>query len=182
MAPGGLEAAAVPRPDRGPALDGMRGFAVLAVMAVHLGDPHLLPGGGLGVDVFFVISGFLITSILIGEGGHTGGVRFSAFDVRRALRLFLALADRGAVWSAPTLPGIPYIVAYVGNCFRAFSDGLLPLGALGQTWSLAVEEQFYLLWPIVFVFGMARWRNRRTAALVLAGAAVLVMVYRAVAL
>jgi peptidoglycan/LPS O-acetylase OafA/YrhL len=179
---------------RWPALDGMRGVGILAVMVVHLGDPHLLPGGGLAVDVFFVISGFLITSILLGEEAKSGRVRCGMFYMRRALRLFPALAvvlavvtgiallDRGALWSRPTLAGLPFIVGYVGNWFRAFSSGVLPLGALGQTWSLAVEEQFYLVWPLVFVLAFSRLRDRRKAAIILASIAAVVMAYRVVAL
>src|ERR1700677_2490575 len=178
---------------RWPALDGLRAFAVLTVMAAHLNDPTLFPGGGLGVDVFFVISGFLITSILLGEQDKRGRVGFGAFYARRALRLFPALVvvlavvavvcatDSHIFLAHETLAGIPWIVLYAGNWLRAFSHAA-SLGVLGHTWSLAVEEQFYLIWPVIFVFGIGRIGDRRRAAALLVSAALAVMAYRAVVL
>jgi peptidoglycan/LPS O-acetylase OafA/YrhL len=178
---------------RWPALDGLRAFAVLTVMAAHLNDPHFFAGGGLGVDVFFVISGFLITSILLGEQDKRGRVGFGAFYARRALRLFPALVvvlavvavvcatDSHIFLAHETLAGIPWIVLYAGNWLRAFSHAA-SLGVLGHTWSLAVEEQFYLIWPVIFVFGIGRIGDRRRAAALLVSAALAVMAYRAVVL
>jgi hypothetical protein len=111
------------------ALDGMRAFAVLIVMVYHTGIAHVAPGGLLGVDVFFVLSGFLITTLLIGEAEYSGGlVDLSAFYARRALRLFPALAyvivfsvalvvglGRMSSFRHETLSWLPFTVFDSGN-------------------------------------------------------------------
>jgi peptidoglycan/LPS O-acetylase OafA/YrhL len=181
---------------RWPALDGLRAVAVLAVIVYHFG---LLPGGYLGVDLFFVLSGFLITSLLIREWDSRGGrISFRDFYARRILRLFPALSCVIAVTivlvvfmklSRPsmdrpfvtgTLEGLPWVVAFAGNWARALDPAsfLGSLGLLGHTWSLAVEEQFYLLWPALFVLLMRRGLSRGGAALSLALIAVAEMAYR----
>jgi peptidoglycan/LPS O-acetylase OafA/YrhL len=169
---------------------------VLAVILYHI---DIFQGGYLGLDLFFVLSGFLITSLLITEWDAYSRVSFRDFYARRALRLFPALgcviaasviagvilvmtrgpADRAYVHA--TLDAIPWVVAFAGNWVRAFDSHALigSLGALGQTWSLAVEEQFYLLWPILFVLVMRRRMRRDRIALVLAFLAVAEMIYRA---
>jgi peptidoglycan/LPS O-acetylase OafA/YrhL len=148
-----------------PALDGVRAFAVLAVIAFHsLGS---LPGGYFGVDVFFALSGFLITSLLVAEWSGHGTVSLRGFWARRARRLlpalFLMLTAVGvvaAVW--PRVLGNPqllgdalatvfysanwHLIAQHANYFSATST---TQSALLPTWSLAIEEQFYLLWPVV---------------------------------
>jgi peptidoglycan/LPS O-acetylase OafA/YrhL len=179
-----------------PALDGLRAVAVLAVILYHI---DIFQGGYLGLDLFFVLSGFLITSLLITEWDARSRVSFRDFYARRALRLFPALGcviaasviagvilvvTRGSVDRAyvhATLVAIPWVVAFAGNWVRAFDSNALisSLGALGQTWSLAVEEQFYLLWPILFVLVMRRRMRRDRIALVLAFLAVAEMIYRA---
>jgi peptidoglycan/LPS O-acetylase OafA/YrhL len=142
---------------RQPALDGVRGLAVLMVMAYHFGLP--LPAGGLGVDVFFALSGFLITSLLLAERDETSTIRFGAFYARRARRLlpalFMVLAAFAVVHHLfHMLPlGIPlrYAVLFVvffAADLLALVQGTPALNALNPTWSLAVEEQFYLFWPI----------------------------------
>jgi peptidoglycan/LPS O-acetylase OafA/YrhL len=178
-----------------PALDGLRAVAILGVILYHA---RVLPGGFLGVDVFFVLSGFLITSLLISEWDERGGVSFRDFYARRALRLFPALGcvivaalllfgslavtgnpgERSFAWS--TLDAVPWVVAFAGNWARALDPSALfgSLGALGHTWSLAVEEQFYLLWPAVCVLLMRRRLNRGRLALGLALLALAEMVYR----
>ena len=168
----------------------MRAVAVVGVMFVHFDQRWLLPGGGFGVDVFFVLSGFLITSLLIGEWDNGGGrIRFRNFYARRALRLFpalgctivlavaLAVIFGGAIGHA-TLVGLPWVLLYVGNWARAFNNAAL--GSLGHTWSLAIEEQFYLLWPAMFVCISRRGFRRDRVALSLALLAVTVMIYRVV--
>ena len=163
------------------ALDGVRGAAVLAVLLFHGGH---LEGGFLGVDLFFVLSGFLITSLLLVEMRGTGRVRLTAFWARRARRLlpalFLLLAGvalyaafvaapeemhriRGDAWAT---------LAYVANWrfivsgFDYFALFTAP-SPLNHTWSLAIEEQFYVLWPLVMVgvlaFGRARGRTDAVA-------------------
>jgi peptidoglycan/LPS O-acetylase OafA/YrhL len=151
-----------------PALDGVRGIAVAAVILGHAGIPFMR-GGFLGVDVFFVLSGFLITRLLLDEWVTTGGIRLSQFYVRRALRLFpalLLLLDvyavyfffvRGYFLDGPQGPmWKPFAAAllYLGNWVRAY--GLFSLDILDHTWSLGIEEQFYLLWPSALALLLAR--------------------------
>ena len=138
-------------------LDGLRGVAVLAVMVYHGG---LIRGGFLGVDVFFALSGFLITSLLLEEHGATGTVDLRSFYARRALRLLPALLVFLVFCVGSLLVNLPpqhwplvgwYVLPvlfYVANW--AGIHGML-LEIFGQTWSLAIEEQFYLIWPVVLV-------------------------------
>jgi peptidoglycan/LPS O-acetylase OafA/YrhL len=177
-----------------PAFDGLRAVAAVAVLGFHTG---VLRGGYLGVDVFFVISGFLITSLLIGEHDRNGRISFQGFWARRALRLLPALgcvlvaANVLAVLldAAGGLPGrevargtfvsVPWVLCFAANWGQAF--GLAPAGdTLGPTWSLAVEEQFYLVWPLVLAWLLRRGVSRARAAGVLAGLAAADMAYRAV--
>jgi peptidoglycan/LPS O-acetylase OafA/YrhL len=98
-----------------PALDGLRAVAVIVVIIFHLKIPHLLPGGYVGVDVFFVLSGFLITSLLIAEwASQQGHISFWGFYIRRALRLFPALSC--VIVAAAALAGI---VEVAGVCVAA---------------------------------------------------------------
>ena len=142
-----------------PVLDGVRGIACLMVMAVHLSAlgakqaPGVLPNGFLGVDVFFVLSGFLITSLLLQEWSHTQDISFRRFYARRALRLLPALyffvailVVVGAVlgWNVAFGPK-PWLA--LGSTLFYFSNWVHDIGRLSITWSLSVEEQFYLLWP-----------------------------------
>lgn len=140
-----------------PQLDGLRALAVFAVLVHHL--PLGLNGGGyIGVDVFFVLSGYLITRILRQEVVATGTVSVSGFYVRRVRRLLPALvfflAAIGVYWwlrpDAPahdeTVAAIPLSFVYAAGWCKALG---VSLGALAHTWSLAVEEQFYLLWPLL---------------------------------
>jgi peptidoglycan/LPS O-acetylase OafA/YrhL len=178
-----------------PALDGLRALAVLAVIAYHSGVLH---GGYLGVDVFFVLSGFLITALLRREWDSRGGlIRFRDFYARRMLRLFPALGcvvvasivlaavmeAAGGVEEQPyahaTINAVPWVGTFASNWAIAFN--LSSLGSLAQTWSLAVEEQFYILWPGLFVFLMRRGYGRDRLALWLTVAAMAETVYRAAA-
>jgi peptidoglycan/LPS O-acetylase OafA/YrhL len=139
-----------------PALDGLR--AILIVMASHYGGDGFIPGG-FGVTLFFFISGYLITSILIGEMETTGTISVSDFYIRRFFRLAPALL---AMIAAVTLlfdlivgsPYIPQLLAalfYAMNYYQIF-DGASPM-PLGVLWSLAVEEHYYLIFPALFVLG-----------------------------
>ena len=172
-----------PRGPRGlgyrPALDGVRGLAVLAVVAFHLGAPWLR-GGFIGVDVFFVLSGFLITALLLGEYGATGRLDLPAFWARRARRLLPALLllllvlGAWAAWLAPpetaaALRGDALAaLLYVANWrFVATGESYLASTApspLLHTWSLGVEEQWYLLMPLLLV-AVLRLRGGRTRVL-----------------
>ncbi len=158
-----------------PALDGLRAIAIAAVVGYHAFDWPA--NGGFGVDLFFVLSGFLITTILIEEHRRTGAVSLIAFYRRRAYRLLPALVVMLAVFAAVTTAagdmngdaagGIAAGLTYVMN-LGVVSD--VPF-SLTPLWSLALEEQFYLVVPPV-LFGVLRGRVRLALAVVLAAAAV----------
>lgn len=167
-----------------PSLDGLRGVAVVAVIAFHADLPWAA-GGFLGVDMFFVLSGFLITSLLRSEHTRDGAVSLRGFWTRRARRLLPALGFLclgilvfGLVRSDhPSLTGLQgdmlSSLGYVAN-WRFISQGGSYFGAfapspLQHLWSLAIEEQFYLLWPLAFLVIV---RLRRPAVFVAAAAAV----------
>jgi peptidoglycan/LPS O-acetylase OafA/YrhL len=154
-----------------PALDGLRALAVGAVLLYHADMPWL-PGGFLGVEIFFTLSGYLITTLLLAEWGVGGRIDLAAFWLRRARRLLPALFILIAGVMAFAVLLLPDEVArlrgdalaavgYALNWRLVFEQrpyfetvGRPPL--LQHLWSLAVEEQFYLLWPLVFVAGMRR--------------------------
>jgi peptidoglycan/LPS O-acetylase OafA/YrhL len=165
------------------ALDGVRAAAVLAVMAFH-GGVTRVTGGFLGVDVFFCLSGFLITSLLLGEVRDTGGIRLGAFWARRARRLlpalFLVLCFVGLyAWLAAPAGQYPGLrldslatLFYVANWHFvlakvSYFQAALPSSPLTHTWSLAIEEQFYLVWPLV-VLGLVRLRRASATTTLLA--------------
>lgn len=136
-------------------LDGLRGVAILLVMAAHV---FLAPGGFLGVDIFFVLSGFLITSLLLEEWQQSGFLRLKRFYLRRALRLVPAFATLllicvlSSLWlSSGAEQRALRREVVVAACYLANWPDLhrtfMPV--LGHTWSLSVEEQFYLLWPLL---------------------------------
>jgi peptidoglycan/LPS O-acetylase OafA/YrhL len=170
-----------------PALDGVRAFAVAGVLAYHLGFGWA-SGGYLGVDLFFVLSGFLITTLLLEEWAGTGGIRLGAFWARRARRLlpalFLVLAAIALYVVLEGQFGPPGSTAqidlgglrgdalatlfYFANWHAIFAHQsyfaqFLSPSPLGHTWSLAIEEQFYLLWPLVLIvllrLAKGRWRR-----------------------
>ena len=131
-------------------LDGIRGLAIILVVIAHAFPETFAGGGAPGVSLFFVLSGFLITSLLLGEIETSGRIDLKKFFGRRALRLapalivYLSVAAIAEGWSSvwPSL-------LYLGNYAQiAGSD----VGVNVHTWSLAVEEHFYLLWPVLFVF------------------------------
>ena len=151
-------------------LDGLRALAVLAVLVYHA-DAALLPGGFLGVDLFFVISGYLITRLLLTELRATGGVDLAGFYLRRMFRLLpavLVLLTAIAIgcltlWrdELPTLRGsLLSTLTYSGNWWLIDShqsyfvaSGRPPMTQ--QLWSLAIEEQFYLIWPLFLLIATA---------------------------
>lgn len=149
-----------------PALDGLRGVAILLVLGYHAFGGQV-PGGAHGVTLFFVLSGYLITRRLVDETDSTGRVAFGAFYWRRALRLLPALLL--FVGSYLIIGGAAsnaiYTLTYTAN-FHEASGG--SLGVLDHTWSLAVEEHFYLLWPIIIAVTR---RRVLTVGLLFAGAA-----------
>ncbi|MEV4759719.1 acyltransferase family protein [Micromonospora sp. NPDC049559] len=162
-------------------LDGLRAIAVTAVVLYHL-FPALLPGGFVGVDVFFVISGFLITTLLLAEHARTGRVRLREFWVRRARRLLPALfLVIGVASSVALLVGGDVLVGLDRQIVGAgtFTNNWLEMAAgsdyfdattlhvFTNFWSLAVEEQFYAVWPFVVVgllgLPVLAWRHRAGA-------------------
>ena len=157
-----------------PGLDGMRALAVVAVILYHTNNGWL-SGGFIGVEVFFVISGYLITLLLIGEHEKTGRIDLKQFWLRRARRLlpalFLMMAMLmiySAIFERDTLGklrgDVIAGVAYVTNWYQIWTGAgytaLLDFAPLRHLWSLAVEEQFYLLWPLIMLALMRLGRRR----------------------
>lgn len=162
-------------------LDGIRALAVASVVLFHAGAAFL-PAGFLGVDVFFVVSGFLITALLVAERERAGGIALADFWKRRAKRLLPALAAlligttvfAAAVYQDQLLDQLREVVAaaaYLTNwdlILRdvSYFDQFERPSQLRHLWSLAVEEQFYLLWPLLFFAVLrlagARWLRRLT--------------------
>ena len=157
-----------------PDIEGLRAIAILLVVAAHAGVPWLR-GGFVGVDLFFVLSGYLITGLLLQEVGDHGRIRFGAFYARRlqrllpALLLMLALVSLAALLIVPPSQqpfqaiGGATAAVWLSNVHFA----LLHLDYFGpgadsnlflHTWSLGVEEQFYLLWPLLLFFTLGAWR------------------------
>jgi len=144
-----------------PALDGLRGVAIALVVAFHaFGWPR---GGTLGVDLFFVLSGFLITALLLEEHETTGRIAIRSFYFRRARRLLPALAvllasfllvgiaaAAAGSFEPRIFVGIGAAVTYSSNIVVAASPSTVPAG-LVHLWSLAAEEQFYFVWPLVLI-------------------------------
>jgi peptidoglycan/LPS O-acetylase OafA/YrhL len=138
-----------------PQLDGLRAIAIFAVLARHLFESHFR-GGWVGVDIFFVLSGFLITSILINEQATTGTISLKNFYGRRALRLLPALLVCIALTGALTFAGLTsfknsaeFAQAAIPALFYFSNFTTADMGVLVHTWSLSVEEQFYLAWPVI---------------------------------
>jgi peptidoglycan/LPS O-acetylase OafA/YrhL len=162
-----------------PGLDGLRALAVLAVIAYHeqLG---WAPGGLLGVGVFFTLSGYLITDLLLGQWARSGALNLGDFWLRRARRLLPALfvmlavvtawvtiaspsrlaSLRGAVAAAATYSSNWFFIYTHSSYFARFA----PPGPFDHLWSLAVEEQFYLIWPWLLLAGVYFLRGRRPGA------------------
>ena len=140
-----------------PALDGVRGIAILAVLAVN-SLLAFFPGGFIGVDIFFVLSGFLITSLLMDEWSSSGEISLKRFYARRALRLLPALFVMligsclyGLLFQSREMATVTWREAFW--VFFYFANWMLTtrhqVGSLDHCWSLSVEEQFYLIWPIL---------------------------------
>ncbi|WJN59949.1 acyltransferase family protein [Pseudomonas sp. SO81] len=160
-----------------PDIDGLRAIAVLAVVLFHI-DASLIPGGFAGVDIFFVISGFLITGNIIKDAGSARGFSWAEFYRRRALRILpvlfvvllvallvghsvllpedlsaLSYSSLAAVFSAANV----YFTYFLDTSYFADDSNLQPLLHL---WSLGVEEQFYLFWPVILLALLTRFTRR----------------------
>jgi peptidoglycan/LPS O-acetylase OafA/YrhL len=166
-----------------PGLDGLRAVAVLAVIAYHLGVPWA-PGGMLGVGVFFTLSGYLITDLLLSHWRRVGHLDLAHFWLRRARRLlpalffmlavvsaWVAIADAGQLetFRRQALGAILYFsnwaaIVQHGSYFARFAPPL----PLDHLWSLAIEEQFYLVWPWLLWLGLWAARRHQLAAMTLA--------------
>lgn len=148
-----------------PELDGLRGVSILLVFIHHIYHPFV-PGGFLGVDIFFVLSGFLITSLLLQEFHQTDTINLRNFYLRRCLRLmpavcffilcvtFYALLFESPAAFAQTSQAALLTLIYVSNWFYAFGWASAN-NALGVTWSLAIEEQFYLVSPLILSLALS---------------------------
>src|ERR1044072_4276756 len=152
-------------------IDGLRAAAVLAVIAYHA-YPSIVPGGFVGVDIFFVISGFLISSLIL-KGLQTGDFRFTEFYARRIRRIFpaltlvlittlslgwyLLLTDEYIQLGKHTLGSAAFGPNFVFLKEVDYFDRIAELKPLLHLWSLGIEEQFYILWPFVLVL---LWRRR----------------------
>jgi peptidoglycan/LPS O-acetylase OafA/YrhL len=156
-------------------LDGLRALAVLAVIAYHL-NLSFAPGGLLGVGVFFVLSGYLITDILLSEWRRSGRIDLKDFWLRRARRLlpglffmlvivtaWVTLFDQSLL--SKMREDVLAAVLYVSNWWLIFHHvsyfaSFGPPSPLGHLWSLAVEEQFYLVWPLLLILGLRKMPRR----------------------
>lgn len=137
-----------------PGLDGIRGIAILLVLTWHAWVVPYPPVGTAGVTLFFVLSGYLITRLLLEERARSGTIDLAAFWTRRAVRLLPALV----LMVALTLPfrldqwwSAGWALSYVGNWWWAAGNDS---GMYGFTWSLAIEEQFYLVWPVLILMSL----------------------------
>ena len=176
-----------------PVLDGIRALAVLLVLIHHVefiqpGIPTVLRGGFLGVDLFFVLSGFLITSLLVEEFDNCGAISLPRFYMRRILRLLPAVMVVlafsvlvGAIISFTVIGLTPLrfasIIGYFTNWVRAAESPHLWI--LAHFWSLAIEEQFYLIWPVIFWGLLRRNLSQRTILLIVVGGVIASIVWMA---
>jgi peptidoglycan/LPS O-acetylase OafA/YrhL len=160
-------------------LDGLRAIAAFMVVFSHFGIS--LVSGGAGVLIFFVLSGFLITWLLLRENDEFGTVSLRKFYMRRSLRIFPAFYCYAAVLFSVLMirhtrivwPQALAALFYVGNYYQALNGD--PNTGFSHTWSLAIEEQFYVLWPITFL--LLR-RNYKRMSQYLAGAILAIWIYR----
>ena len=150
------------RPEDRPDLDGLRAVAVGLVILTHAKWPWVNNGGDAGVTAFFVLSGFLITTILVSQQERTGRIDIVAFYRRRIIRLapallgllgFTLVLGVAIGWATQWQVGIASCLVYVSNWVQVANVNIDPLG---HTWSLAIEEQFYLVWPAVLILARGR--------------------------
>jgi peptidoglycan/LPS O-acetylase OafA/YrhL len=170
-----------------PELDGLRAIAILLVLVHHAGV-NAIAGGQIGVDIFFVLSGFLITSLLLRERERFGRVDLKNFYIRRALRLMpalmlllacvaaLAVVTKSGAELRRTLESIGIALLYLSDI--ALSFGWAKMGSLEHTWSLSIEEHFYLLFPPVLVLLLSKGVSKRVIGMMLGGLIILISFHR----
>lgn len=171
-----------------PGLDGLRAVACLAVMMFHAEILHMT-GGFLGVTVFFTLSGFLITSLLLDELRTSGRIDLRGFwrrRVHRIIPLFWFVSFSMAVWAVlthtyvrGTITGAIGSLTFLVNFLNIGGiGGATNAGTLGANWSVAIEEQFYLVWPVALLFLWRRFRSERILAGIVLGLAVALAAHR----
>ncbi len=164
-------------------LDGLRGFAILIVLLEHWwGLKQILPfGGAVGVNIFFVLSGFLITEILLQQRDAPVGAALKNFWWRRTLRIFPVYYVYLAALLLLAVPGawtlLPWSSTYSLNIYASIGGERVPR-LMSHLWSLGVEEQFYLLWPMVVLMTPDRWLKRSIFALPFVGLFVRIFVFQ----
>ena len=175
-----------------PSFDGLRAVAVLLILAWHIeadyapvAQQRWLKGGYAGVDIFFVLSGFLITSILIRQREQSEPVGLGSFYIRRALRLLPALfafVIVQAIWASaigvPASKEFPSILSVIFYYSNLVHTAALSAPGMGHVWSLQVEEQFYVLWPVFLVVCLALTRRRAVTAVLTGGLILGIVAYR----
>ena len=177
-----------------PAIDGLRAVAVIAVMFYHLGFTWI-PGGFLGVDLFFVISGYVITRLLLDSIAQSGGLDLRGFYIARARRLLPALifmlvstTIAIGIWAPDTIKRLlidtPFSLTGTMNWWlvahhQDYFDTIGRPPLLQHTWSLAVEAQFYLLWPLILYFILKQFGKRHIplASLLIAAASGIALLF-----
>jgi peptidoglycan/LPS O-acetylase OafA/YrhL len=174
-----------------PALDGIRGIAILLVIGRHYFQFPF--GGGYGVDLFFVLSGFLITSLLLAEHAEKGSISLRGFYSRRARRLlpalfamlacYLVIAAAGRDPTTDFRGALRAVAAggfYTANIFQVYWPDVIGRRGVGPLWSLALEEQFYLLSPLLLVLALRKRISQRVIEWTLLGAIAAVVLERIV--
>ncbi|MCB1589664.1 MAG: acyltransferase, partial [Xanthomonadales bacterium] len=178
-----------------PDLQGLRAIAVIAVVLFHIA-PNVVPAGYIGVDAFFVLSGYLITGLLLRERLTSGRLAVLSFYARRIKRLLPAMLVMIAVtqlaswvWLSPgeqdqVAGSAPYAALWISNFYFAWNstsyfNELANQDLFLHTWSLDVEEQFYLLWPagLLLLFGLTRLNPRRSLLVGMAVALIISLIY-----
>lgn len=169
-----------------PSLDGMRALAFLVVFVAHSMPFNILPGG-FGVTIFFFLSGYLITTLLRGEAQKTGGISLKSFYRRRVMRIFPpcyltiiivgVLAAAGVLYNVESYKSLISGFLYFSNYWNILGWGNLPAG-LGVLWSLAIEEHYYLLYPLLYTWFVRKSIRRRHQAMILLGLCTLALGWR----
>jgi peptidoglycan/LPS O-acetylase OafA/YrhL len=139
-------------------LDGLRAIAAMVVVCFHVSN-DAFPWGWAAVDVFFVLSGYLITVIVLEHGRARGFLR--SFYIRRGLRIwpiyYLLLAVLALYWAPDSTGALPYYLTYTQEVPHYLSRKMPDWGPVKHTWTLALEEQFYLIWPPLIIWAGRRW-------------------------